>query len=102
MQGLNSKELLIKKQWTKVLPLLRPREKLLLAMRLGKWDDNEYPLNAVGKRFGITKQRTEQIISSAYIRIKNHMDNSQISLCCEAGVEPCGNRTICGKCFKNL
>ena len=49
---------------------LEPREAAVLAMRFGLEDGNEYTLEQVGNRFGLTRERIRQIQSKAYRELR--------------------------------
>ncbi len=49
---------------------LDPREAAVLAMRFGLEDGQEYTLEQVGERFGLTRERIRQIQSKAYRELR--------------------------------
>ncbi len=49
---------------------LEPREAAVLAMRFGLEDGQEYTLEQVGERFGLTRERIRQIQSKAYRELR--------------------------------
>ena len=49
---------------------LDPREAAVLAMRFGLEDGEEYTLEQVGERFGLTRERIRQIQSKAYRELR--------------------------------
>ncbi|MYE05862.1 MAG: sigma-70 family RNA polymerase sigma factor [Chloroflexi bacterium] len=49
---------------------LEPREAAVLAMRFGLEDGNEYTLEQVGQRFGLTRERIRQIQAKAYRELR--------------------------------
>ncbi|MCY3567753.1 MAG: sigma-70 family RNA polymerase sigma factor [Chloroflexi bacterium] len=52
------------------LDRLEPREAAVLAMRFGLEDGNEYTLEQVGERFGLTRERIRQIQAKAYRELR--------------------------------
>ena len=52
------------------LDRLEPREAAVLAMRFGLEDGNEYTLEQVGNRFGLTRERIRQIQAKAYRELR--------------------------------
>ena len=52
------------------LERLEPREAAVLAMRFGLEDGNEYTLEQVGERFGLTRERIRQIQAKAYRELR--------------------------------
>ena len=49
---------------------LTPREKLVLEMRFGMADRAIYPLDAIGRRLGITRERVRQIERGALLKLR--------------------------------
>jgi len=50
--------------------VLTPREKLVLQLRFGIGDRNVYPLDAIGQRLGITRERVRQIERGALWKLR--------------------------------
>ena len=57
---------------------LEPREAAVLAMRFGLKDGNEYTLEQVGNRFGLTRERIRQIQSKAYRELRKDPELRQL------------------------
>ena len=57
---------------------LEPREAAVLAMRFGLEDGNEYTLEQVGNRFGLTRERIRQIQSKAYRELRKDPELRQL------------------------
>ena len=51
--------------------LLTPREKLVLQMRYGMVDSSCYPLDAIGRRLGVTRERARQIERDALWKLRS-------------------------------
>ncbi len=60
------------------LKRLEPREAAVLAMRFGIEDGNEYTLEQVGERFGLTRERIRQIQSKAYRELRKDPELRQL------------------------
>ncbi len=62
---------------------LTPREKRVLQMRFGLRDGNIYPLESIGRRLGITRERVRQIERNALwkLRAPEVSDNLRQYLC---------------------
>ncbi len=60
------------------LSRLEPREAAVLAMRFGIEDGNEYTLEQVGQRFGLTRERIRQIQSKAYRELRKDPELRQL------------------------
>ncbi|MEX1061602.1 MAG: sigma-70 family RNA polymerase sigma factor, partial [Patescibacteria group bacterium] len=71
-----SKELL-KQQLLEVLGTLSPREQKVLELRFGLRDGKPRTLEAVGKEFGVTRERIRQIEAKAIRKLK-HPSRSKI------------------------
>ena len=57
---------------------LDPREAAVLAMRFGLEDGQEYTLEQVGDRFGLTRERIRQIQSKAYRELRKDPELQQL------------------------
>ena len=60
----------LKEQLTSVLRTLPPREEKILRLRHGLEDNRPYTLDAIGKEFGLTKERIRQIESDALRKLR--------------------------------
>ncbi len=60
---------------------LEPREAAVLAMRFGLEDGNEYTLEQVGNRFGLTRERIRQIQSKAYRELRKDPELRHLREC---------------------
>ena len=62
---------MLKDKLDNVLNELTPREARVLRLRFGLDDGNEYTLEEVGKKFGLTRERIRQIEGSALRRLRH-------------------------------
>jgi RNA polymerase primary sigma factor len=62
---------MLKEKLSEVLSTLTPREARILEMRFGLGDGNEYTLEEVGQKFGLTRERIRQIEGKALRRLRH-------------------------------
>jgi RNA polymerase sigma factor (sigma-70 family) len=64
-------ELLLKQEAERTLAAaLSEREKLVLQMRFGLGDGHVYPLEKIGERLGLTRERVRQIEAQALRKLR--------------------------------
>ena len=61
-----------------ILDTLSARERRILQLRFGLFDDNQLTLEEVGKRMGITRERVRQIEAKALRRLRHHSRSKKL------------------------
>ena len=78
----NPEELAIiqcKKEYiSSVINKLSPREQIVIRMRFGFETGNPMSLEAIGDKFGLTRERIRQIEEKALLKLKNRLKESEL------------------------
>jgi RNA polymerase primary sigma factor len=69
---------MLKDKLEEVLTSLSPREARILRLRFGLVDGNEYTLDEVGRKFGLTRERIRQIEGRALRRLRHPRRSRQL------------------------
>jgi RNA polymerase primary sigma factor len=69
---------MLKDKLEEVLTTLSPREARILRLRFGLDDGNEYTLEEVGRKFGLTRERIRQIEGRALRRLRHPRRSRQL------------------------